>query len=127
VWSNFALLGAAVDRASGDLKKMLEGGKISRSMRSCVKILRTLHDLFTQGKVDLVDIYTNMSHGNQTDKEFALSGKITREYMNHPRLRKPMIKSSERDAIILGGGAGMLKPERRLDALLYYEHKYGKR
>jgi hypothetical protein len=127
VWSNFALLGAAVDRAEGDLRKMRESGRISRSMRSCVKVLRTLHDLFQRGKVDLVDIYTNMSHGNQTDKEFALNGKITRNYMSHPRLKTPVVKSSERDSIILGGGAGLLKPERRLDALLYYEHKYGKR
>jgi hypothetical protein len=127
VWSDSALLGAAVDRAKGDLKKMRESGRVSRSMRSCVKILRTLHDLCHQGKVDLVDIYTNMAHGNQTDKEFALSGKITRNYMNHPRLRTPIVKSDERDAIILGGGAGLLKPERRLDALLYYEHKYGKK
>ena len=61
-----------------------------------------------------------MTLGNQTDKEFAISGVKTYQYMSCERLVKPVMKKSDIKNIILGGGQKFLSPERRFDAVIYF-------
>jgi len=61
-----------------------------------------------------------MSLGNQTDKEFAISGNKTHKYMACDRLTKPIIHKNQIKNIILGGGQKWLSPERRFDAIIYF-------
>jgi hypothetical protein len=61
-----------------------------------------------------------MAFEHQTDKEFAMSGRITRNYMRSPRRLKPALKKNILSDIILGGGEKLLSPERRFDQTVYF-------
>ena len=93
---------------------------MSRYLRSSARTIRALSDLFVSNKIHVNRIFRQMALGNQTDKEFALSGRITRNYMNHPRLRTPILNKNLLKEIILNGGEKMLSPERRFDATIYF-------
>ena len=116
VWSDFALLKLAVDQAKN------EGNRagVSRYMRSAARTIRALSDLFVTNKIHIARIFRQMALGNQTDKEFALNGMVTRNYMQHPRLVKPKLKKELLEQIILNGGEKMLSPERRFDATIFF-------
>jgi hypothetical protein len=113
IWSDFALCRTFLDRSK-------EGNEISRHMRSAARLARILYELSTRGKANINTIYTTMAFGHQTDKEFSLSGRITRNYMQHPRLIKPILKRNVVKEIILGGGEKKLSPERRFDQTIYW-------
>ena len=66
-------------------------------------------------------IFSEMSFDLQTDKEFSVNGKITRDYLPGKILAKPRLGTSVLKDIFLGGSHTNLKPERRLDASLYFE------
>ena len=61
-----------------------------------------------------------MAFGHQSDKEFALNGKVTRAYMNSPRRSNPSLPPEILKEIILNGGEENLSPERRFDQTIYY-------
>jgi hypothetical protein len=114
VWSDFAICRTFIDRSHED-----KGG-INRYMRSSARLMRILYEISTSGKTNIQRIYTEMAFGLQSDKEFALSGKITRNYMNHPRRTKPILEPSVIRELILDGGEKKLSPERRFDQTIYY-------
>ena len=114
VWSDFAICRPFIDRSNeGD-------GVVNRFMRSSARLTRILYELSTSQKTNIKRIYTEMSFGLQSDKEFALSGKITKNYMNHERRTNPIIKPNVLKEIILNGDEKMLSPERRFDQTIYY-------
>lgn len=115
VWSDFALTRLFMDSA---LEK--EATKISRQQRAAVRLARFLFEVTRAGKVFQEPIYDGMSLGNQTDKEFAISGNRTHHYMKCDRLTKPIIRKKEIKDVILGGGQKWLSPERRFDAIIYF-------
>ena len=114
VWSDFALNRLFIDSVK------VNPTKISRLSRSTARLARILYEISTQGKTNINKIYTEMSFGRQTDKEFAMSGRITRNYMMSPRRLKPALKKSVLSDIILGGGEKRLSPERRFDQTVYF-------
>jgi hypothetical protein len=116
VWSDFALLKLAIDQE----KAVINRTKVSRYLRSSARTIRALSDLFVSNKIHVNRIFRQMALGNQTDKEFALSGRITRNYMKHSRLVKPILKKQVLKEIILNGGESKLSPERRFDATIYF-------
>ncbi len=120
VWSDYSLCRTFIDTAKSESKKT---AKVSRSMRSCARLLRCLYELATTKKVLINRIYREMALDNQTDKEFALSGKKTISYMACPRLLKPKLSKNVLTSIILNGGENKLSPERRFDASIFFTAK----
>jgi hypothetical protein len=115
VWSDFALTRLFMDSATES-----DSAQISRQQRAAVKLARFLFEVSGTGKVYQEPIYDEMGLGNQTDKEFAISGNKTNKYMRCERLTKPVIHKSQIKNIILGGGHRHLSPERRFDAIIYF-------
>lgn len=111
VWSDFALTRLFMDSALDN-----DSRRISRQQRAAVRLARFLFEVSRAGKVYQEPIYDGMSLGNQTDKEFAISGNKTHSYMKCKRLTKPIIHKNRIKKIILGGGQKYLSPERRFDA-----------
>jgi hypothetical protein len=116
VWSDFALLKLAIDQAKIETNR----SGVSRYLRSVARTIRALSDLFITNKIHVSRIFRQMALGNQTDKEFALNGSVTRNYMSHVRLKNPKLKKEVLREIILNGGEKMLSPERRFDATIYF-------
>jgi hypothetical protein len=119
VWSDFALCKLSVEQAQLSLNRG-RGNEVSRFLRSAAKTIRALNELFTTQRIHVGRIFRGMTLGNQTDKEFALSGRITRNYMAHSRLKEPILKKSILKKIILNGGERELSPERRFDATIFF-------
>lgn len=115
VWSDFALTRLFMDSALDN-----DSRRISRQQRAAVRLARFLFEVSRAGKVYQEPIYDGMSLGNQTDKEFAISGNKTHAYMKCERLTKPIIPKNQIKRIILGGGQKYLSPERRFDAIIYF-------
>ncbi|MDR0932374.1 MAG: HindVP family restriction endonuclease [Victivallales bacterium] len=119
VWSDFALSRLFLDNAWTNRNKET----INRQMRSAARFFRFMYQMATSRKVALSKIYHEMDFGWQTDKEFAVNGGITNQYMASPRLFSPLLQSSVVQEIILNGGEECLKPERRFDQTLYFTVK----
>lgn len=113
VWSDFALCRPFLDRSRID-------GKVTRFMRSSARLCRVLYELSRARRVKINEIYTNMSFGHQTDKEFALNGKITNPYMKCDRLTTPKYSRSVLGQLLLDGAEKLLSPERRFDASVFF-------
>jgi hypothetical protein len=114
VWSDFALSRLFIESAQGNPTN------ISRTTRSTARLARILYEISTQRKTNIYQIYTEMAFEHQTDKEFAMGGRITRNYMKSPRRLKPAMKKDILSDIILGGGEKLLSPERRFDQTIYF-------
>jgi hypothetical protein len=116
IWSDFALSRLFLDNAQA----CKNSKSINRQMRSAARFFRFMYHLSTTGKVPLARVYTQMTFGLQTDKEFAVNGSVTNRYMKSPRLLNPAIHKDSVAEIILNGGEKNLKPERRFDQTLYF-------
>lgn len=114
VWSDFSLCRTFLDRSRGSYQNS------SRFMRSSARLARILYELACKGKTNISRIYTEMGFGHQSDKEFALSGRITKDYMNHERRYQPILSPQVLKSIILNNGQEKLSPERRFDQSVYY-------
>ena len=118
VWSDFALTRLFLDSALVN-----ESSKISRQQRAAARLARFLYEVSRAGKIYQEPIYDGMGLGNQTDKEFAISGNKTHKYMTCERLTKPIIHKNQIRKIILGGGQKWLSPERRFDAIIFFSNE----
>jgi HindVP restriction endonuclease len=116
IWSDFALSRLFLDHS----REKVAVTEITRQKRAAARFARFMYEVSTRGKASLDRIYTEMAFSHQTDKEFAVSGRITSIYMHHPRLVRPMVNSLELKNIILGGGESKLSPERRFDQTVYF-------
>jgi len=114
VWSDFALCRPFIERSKSKSKT------VNRYLRSSARLVRILYELASSQKASIGKIYTEMAFGHQSDKEFALNGKVTRGYMNSPRRSKPSLPPEILKEIILNGGEENLSPERRFDQTIYY-------
>ncbi|MBI4949289.1 MAG: HindVP family restriction endonuclease [Deltaproteobacteria bacterium] len=117
VWSDFALTRLFMDSALEN-----ESETISRQQRAAARLARFFFEISRAGMVYQKPIYDGMSLGNQTDKEFAISGNKTYTYMKCDRLTKPIIQKNQVKKIILGGGQKFLSPERRFDAIIFFSN-----
>lgn len=118
VWSDFALTKLFMDSATSNTSP-----KISRHQRAALRLARFIYEFSTNPKVYQDPIYDGMQLGNQTDKEFSVSGVKTRKYMACDRLTNLKVKKDEIKNIVLGGGQKYLSPERRFDAILYFSNE----
>lgn len=113
VWSNYGFTRLFIDAIPRN-----NSLKINRPMRTCVWLAKMLHDFVKEGKINHTKTIRDITFGWQTDKAFAVSGRITRNYLKGEVLLKPRIRKTELKNIILNGGEKMLSPERRFDAAI---------
>lgn len=119
VWSDHALCRLFLDRATED---KAFGGKVppvSRYMRSAAWLARILYEISTRGNVNVTQVYNTMAYGAQTDKGYAVNGRITSNYMNSERRYRPLLSREHLQEIILHGGEMKLSPERRFDQSVF--------
>ena len=114
VWTDYAFTRLFIDQ----LSRPMPGDRINRQMRTTVWLLKMLHDFVTEGKINHTNTIRHITFGAQTDKAFAVSGRVTRAYLRCPELITPRISKFELRNIILNGGEKMLSPERRFDAAI---------
>lgn len=114
VWSDYAFSRLFIDGATEPASTM------SRPMRATARLARCLWELSKSGKIRIDDIYRQMAFGNQTDKEFAISGTKWRQYVTTDRVVQPILPKTAVDEIIEHGYIERLSPERRFDQTLYF-------
>lgn len=115
VWSDFALCRAFFDQAAKS-----RGNEVNRFLRSTARCSRILYELSTKEKVRIKEIYTEMAFGKQNDKEFSMSGRITRKYIPPAHIVSPAVDRTVLRQLILNGGEKKLSPERRFDQTIYF-------
>lgn len=120
VWSNFALARLIREQSKG----CIGSDRITRPARSALRLARYLLEFSKAGNPHIANIYTDMTYGYQSDKDFSVNGGITRKYMTNGRVSSPRIPRSVVNKIILGDGIESLSPERRFDQTIYFLSKY---
>lgn len=115
VWSDCALAKMVIDVALLEEKSEY---KLTRQVRTCIWLFRMLVDFIDNGRINHAQIIDQLSYNTKNDKAFALSGVVTRRYMQCDELIKPRIHKLQIKDIILGGGQNLLSPERRFDAII---------
>lgn len=113
VWSNLAVVRIPLEQVSHQTNT-----RMTRHLREIVRHVNALDTLCTRGSFNYTDTYGGMDLSYQTDKSFSISGRVTRKFLEHPRLQRPHYSTDVIPKIILNRGETMLKPERRLDAAL---------
>jgi hypothetical protein len=78
-----------------------------------------LYDFAKDRQVNHARIIDTLSYNTKNDKAFALSGRVTHQFMKGEILSRPRITREEIKHIILGGGQNLLSPERRFDAIIF--------
>lgn len=119
-WTDFALTRLIIDQARGSVGR----AKISRPARSALRLARFLYEFGRAGNAHISNIYDSMTYGYQSDKDFAISGKVSGPYMKHDRRTNPKLPRSTVTKVILGGGEKQLSPERRFDQSVYFSYEY---
>ena len=111
-WSNLAFLKFICSICNSD------ENRVSRQSRTIVWVYKMIVDFLLNGRFDFSEIIDRIALNTRNDKAFAVSGRVTREYMESERLSHLSIHKDEIQNIILGGGQNLLSPERRFDAIL---------
>lgn len=114
VWSDYGFTRLFLD----NLRRSASNDSVNRPMRSSVWLLKMLYDFLIEGKINHSQTIRHITFGSQTDKAFAVSGRVTRMYLKCDELLKPRVNKHELKNIILNGGEKMLSPERRFDAAI---------
>jgi hypothetical protein len=115
VWSNLAFIRLFVKVAKAEVKEQ----KITRQLRTLIWLFKMLFDFSREGQVNHARIIDTLSYNTKNDKAFALSGRVTRAFMQGEILRNPRVTKDEIKNIILNGGQNLLSPERRFDAIIF--------
>lgn len=93
--------------------------KITRQLRTLIWLFKMLYDFSRDRQVNHARTIDALSFNTKNDKAFALSGRVTRPFMQSEILRQPRVTKDEIKDIILGGGQNLLSPERRFDAIIF--------
>ncbi len=115
VWSNLAFIRLFAKVAKAEVRE----NKITRQLRTLIWLFKMLYDFSRDGQVNHARTIDALSYNTKNDKAFALSGRVTRPFMQGEILRKPRITRDEIRNIILNGGQNLLSPERRFDAIIF--------
>ncbi|WP_430507753.1 HindVP family restriction endonuclease [Rossellomorea marisflavi] len=113
IWSDHAFTRLFIDKT-----KVAKTENINRLNRTTVWLTKLLYDFSSSGQINHMTVIDELSYNTKNDKAFALSGLLTREYMQSKELTNPRVTKSEIKSIILGGGEKFLRPERRFDAVI---------
>lgn len=117
VWSNLGFTRLFIDATK---KKLQNASMIDRQMRTTLWLVKMLVDFTRSGKINHSWIIDNMTYNTKNDKAFAVNGQVTNPYMSSPELEQPRLQRHHLKEIVLNGGHKLLSPERRFDAILFY-------
>ncbi len=115
IWSNLAFIRLFAKIAAREIRE----NKITRQLRTLIWLFKMLYDFSREGQVNHARIIDSLSYNTRNDKAFALSGRVTHQFMKGETLTNPRITKGEIKNIILGGGQNLLSPERRFDAIIF--------
>ncbi len=118
IWSNFSLARLIMDAAK---ERRTE---ITRPQRAAIRLARFLYEASTRKRVYQGPIYDGMTYNTLNDKEFAIAGNRTNEFMRCKRLETPAVEKDEIKHIIRGGGQNFLSPERRFDSIIFLLNRF---
>ncbi len=115
VWSDLAFVRLFAKIAKEEVRE----NKITRQIRTLIWLVKMLYDFSKDGQVNHARTIDTLSYNTKNDKAFALSGRVTRSFMQGEVLRNPRITKEEIKNIIINGGQNLLSPERRFDAIIF--------
>ncbi|TGY68179.1 HindVP family restriction endonuclease [Enterorhabdus sp. NM05_H27] len=115
-WSNLAFLQLFTNATEKAIER--DERIIKRPERALIWFIKSIFDYAAQGKVTFERTHSLITFGGQTDKAGSFTGNNILPFVESQNFLYPRIKESERCRIISDEGAAMLKPERRLDAVL---------
>ena len=115
VWSDLAFIRLFAKLAKLEVRE----NKITRQLRTLIWLFKMLYDFSQDGQVNHARIIDTLSYNTKNDKAFALSGRVTHQFMKGEILSNPRITKDEIKHIILDGGQNLLSPERRFDAIIF--------
>ena len=119
VWSNLAFTRLFINLAKSEINSASGIKEIKRHTRTVIWLFKMIFDFSLDNSFNHRKIIDSLSYNTKNDKAFAVSGKVTHNYMKSEALKKPRIKKNDIKNIILGGGQNLLSPERRFDAIIY--------
>jgi hypothetical protein len=116
VWSDLALMDLYMNSAARahDTRRV----NATRQERTVYWTMKMLLDFVDTGHIRHEDTIDQLSFDTKNDKAFSVTGIVTHPYLSSTELEAPRIRKVEIKNIILGGGQGLLSPERRLDAII---------
>ena len=115
VWSDLAFIRLFAKLAKLEVRE----NRITRQLRTLIWLFKMLYDFAKDGQVNHTRIIDMLSFNTKNDKAFALSGRVTHQFMKGEILSNPRITREEIKHIILGGGQSLLSPERRFDSIVF--------
>lgn len=118
-WSNLAFLQLFTRVMESAIERNTQS--IGRPDRALIWFVKSMFDYSAQGRVTFERTHSLITYGGQTDKAGSFTNNNIRPFVVSDNFVCPRIKKDERQEIISDQGAAMLKPERRLDAVLISE------
>lgn len=117
-FSNAAFLQLFTSAMSREIAS--NAGNIGRPARALIWFIKSMFDYAAQGKVTFERTHSLITFGGQTDKAGSFTSGGIRSFIKCENFIHPRIRASETSEILLPQGAELLKPERRLDAVLIH-------
>lgn len=93
---------------------------IGRPARALIWFIKSMFDYSAQGRVTFERTHSLVTFGGQTDKAGSFTSGGIRSFIKSKHFIHPRISVNETNEILLPEGAALLKPERRLDAVLIH-------
>lgn len=118
-WSNLAFLQLFINGMRESIEKNTR--TISRPERALIWFVKSMFDYSAQGSVQFERTHSLVTFGTQTDKAGSFTDARILKFVSSNNFMHPRIGKDERSNIINDEALALLKPERRLDAVLMSE------
>ncbi len=118
-WSNLAFLQLFTNGMIESIEKNAKA--ISRPERALIWFIKSMFDYSAQGSVQFERTHSLVTFGAQTDKAGSFTDARILKFVSSDNFIHPRIRKEERSEIINDEALALLKPERRLDAVLMSE------
>lgn len=121
-WSNFAFLQLFTGSVRNILASNSKSKKnsVGRPERALIWFIKSMFDYTAQGQVMFERTHSLVTFGGQTDKAGSFTNNNIAKFVLSDNFVYPRVKSWEYEQIITMDGVALLKPERRLDAVLIH-------
>lgn len=117
-WSNFAFLQLFSNVMRNAIIR--DTDSIGRPERALIWFVKSMFDYAAQGSVMFNRTHSLITFGGQTDKAGSFTNDNIARFVLSENFIYPRVSASEHSKIISPEGVAFLRPERRLDAVLYY-------
>ena len=97
---------------------ILRNKPLGRPERSLIWFIKSMFDYAAQGTVTFERTHSLVAFGGQSDKAGSFTSNSIRPFVISENFIHPRVMSEEYSRVIMPEGVAMLKPERRLDAVL---------